>query len=140
MPRARQPSGAKAATKHDTIDCPVFGPQAGWQVGGGPGDAFDLLEVEHGADQRRAWRDVFLPGLVRPLGELFGGPPFPANHRRGALAFADMAALALAWQKVKWWQYPFTNALLRGQKRVFFRHGSYVNRIHVVEKMPPNGE
>jgi antitoxin (DNA-binding transcriptional repressor) of toxin-antitoxin stability system len=32
-----------------------------------------------------------------------------------------------ASRKVKWWQYPFTNALLRGQKRAFFRHGSYLS-------------
>ena len=63
----------------------------------GPGDAFDLVKVEHGADQRRAGRDVFFPGLLRPLGEFFWGPPFPVNHGGGALAFADMAALALGF-------------------------------------------
>ena len=76
---------------------PGLGP--GWQVVRGPGDAFGLVEVEHGADERRAGGRVFLPGLRRPLGEFLGGPPFPVNDRGGALASADMAALALDLQE-----------------------------------------
>ena len=50
--------------EHLVGDCqPVV--RRGGKVVVSPVDGFHLVEVEDSPDKRRAWRDVFLPGLLR---------------------------------------------------------------------------